>query len=983
MAITEVHRQFRWASDDLSLLELPPPPAPSQACRDEGGWRVLLDEDITEWLTDDKSDRALRKRAYFCLRELAISGRCSRIKTVQGAGKGWFRTPLGGSGGSHFYLWWAPYGSPALNDAGIEEREVLVRCVRHHDETSAALDAGNGSSRQVISLEEVLRPVDDSPFTAEQLDIAVSADAPVRIVQGYPGSGKTTALLLAGSCATGTKAIYLTYSRRLARAADEYFRSFGPAGTAVDVLTFEELLTDLADARPGSIDFMAPAAGADRLNTALADFRQPLGAWWGHSDELYAELHAHAIGRALPMRFRDMPAADGPVLPASAYLSARSQTIGAEAADRVSAISRFLVDTDIVERLFPGPFHARNLILPLTEPPPPRFDGVTSLLVDEVQDLTQVEAMLVLTLAARIGNAGGTMPNLVLVGDEAQTVRPTDFRWGWFGDLTTAVLGERLGRRTEHPLSANLRSPRAIATVIESTRSQYRLFDKSERPSCPSFTAVDEKVIGRVLYCRAPKLDDWHTLVGHFNRSPSAQLVYPGYQVPEEMQGHETEIVTSDQVKGLDYNLVGVLDAGKRQAELLALAADTESNPPVALWGRTLADQFRVAVSRATDTLVLIDRGSADHTALVRELCGTGSDDVLEEVEPAELLRMSDETVEPADLLVAQLEEARRFVDDDPERALRRMRSAHRLLEQVLVSDEVGDDLVKETQRMRGVAAALVVLRGGALLDAASRTGYVEEATRWLGQAGSGDLFKLVLRLDTTVLDHPVSDTSVATVLEATRMHPEILRDLPELEGLTRATLLQWAGEVPAPDRPSAAPQVDAVLSAMTELAIRFQDRNPELQDERDQVLRSYAEHAEASGNTARALLLYRRLEPVEPGVEARCLVALGCWEEAADAFQRAGMRAAELECVRQIPDFGRAADLAASIDLGVAAKMRWAMSLAGSMSDESLDTGEPLTAPEYEALVDHIELGLARARDSVPATGAGAVDQPASAAAS
>ena len=253
------------------------------------------------------------------------------------------------------------------------------------------------------------------------------------------------------------------------------------------------------------------------------------------------------------------------------------------------------------------------------------------------------------------------------------------------------------------------------------------------------------------------------------------------------------------------------------------------------------------------------------------------------------------------------------------------------------------------------------------VVDADSRTRYVEEATRWLGEAGSGDLFKLVLRLDTTVLDHPVSDAAVTTVLEATRMHPEIFRDLPKLEGLARATLLRWAREVPAPERPSAAPQVDDVLSAMTELAIRFQDRNPELQDERDQMLRSYAERAEASGNASRALVLYRRLEPVDPRVEARCLAALGWWEEAADAFQRAGTQADELECVRQIPDFKRAAGLAASIDLGVANKMRWAMSLADSMGDESLDTGEPLTGPEYDALVDQVDDGLARARDSVP----------------
>lgn len=967
MTETKPGEHLLWRSDDLGLLELPPPPAQSQHCRNEAGWQVLLDYDVYEWLTDDKSDAALRKRAYFCLRELAINGRCSRIKTVRGAGKGWLRTTLGGSGGNHYYLWWAAKGSPALDGAEISDRQVLVRRVRHHDETEFALDAGNASLRHLIELEEVLRPADDSPFTAEQLAIAVTDKSPVRIVQGYPGSGKTTALWLAGSSATGTKAIYLTYSRGLARTAEEYFRAFGPADTAIDVLTFEDLLIDLADAHSGSIDFMAPGTGAERLDAVLADFRQPLGPWAGHPDELYAELHAHTLGRALPMAFRGVPASDGPLLSGDDYRAARGPTIGDDAADRAYAIAQHLQGKRCLDLLFPGPFHARNLILPVAEPPPPRFDGVTSVLVDEVQDLTQVEAMLVLTLAARIGAASGTMPSLVLAGDEAQTVRPTDFKWGWFGDLLEAVLGKRLAARTDHPLSANLRSPRAIASVIESTRSQYRLFDKSDRPSGLTYTDVDEKVVGRVLYCRATAVEDWRTLVEFFNSSPSAQLVYPGYRVPPEMSGHDSNIVTSDQVKGLDYGLVGVLDAGQRQSELLSLAEQTEANPLLALWGRTLADQFRVAVSRATDTLIFLDRGDDDHTALIRDLCGTEAYDVLEEMAPADLLHSFNDDVEPADLLAAQIEEARRVLDDDPEWALRRIRSAHRLLEQAARSDVVIDDLIAEAGRVRGIAAALVVLRRGIHLEPAVRTQHVEEATKWLDRAGSGELYELIQRLGTALLDHPVSEAGVATVLEATRRHHEVLQELPELEGPTRTTLLRWTRAIPAPERPTSAARVDAVLDAVKEVASTFEDRNPELHGEFEQLVESYAEHAETTGNVERALALYRRADTVDPLVEARCLVALERWDEAAEIFGRAGMAAEELRCVRQIPDFHRAAGLAESVDLGVANKMRWALSLSETLTSEALDVGVPLTDAEHDTLVECANEGLARARNAVP----------------
>ncbi len=179
-----------WAGSAIDGLQLPVPPDYRPAFNDDAGWELLLHSDVFEWLTDPATDGALRKRVYFVLREMLVSGQSGRVKSVRGAGKGWLRTPLGGSGGFHYYLWWAPHSSSAVDGAGLEDRQILVRRVRHHDETNLGLDPGVLDDWIPITLEEVLQPEGDSPFTEQQMAIATHGDKPVTIVKGTPGSGQ-------------------------------------------------------------------------------------------------------------------------------------------------------------------------------------------------------------------------------------------------------------------------------------------------------------------------------------------------------------------------------------------------------------------------------------------------------------------------------------------------------------------------------------------------------------------------------------------------------------------------------------------------------------------------------------------------------------------------------------------------------------------------------------------------------------------------
>ena len=212
--------------------------------RDEGNFTVVMHDDFFEWFSQTPAFPQ-QKRARRCLRELLVAGVCARRKNVKGAAKGRVRTQLSGTAGSHYYLWWAPYGYPAVDGSDLASREVLVRLVRHHDQTGEPLDPGSRSDWHALEAAFV-HDDDDSELTDVQRSAAAPTGPPIRIVQGFPGSGKTTALLHAASRVWGPKALFVTFSSQLALASRQYLQTFAPQETAVDCLTFGELMGALS-----------------------------------------------------------------------------------------------------------------------------------------------------------------------------------------------------------------------------------------------------------------------------------------------------------------------------------------------------------------------------------------------------------------------------------------------------------------------------------------------------------------------------------------------------------------------------------------------------------------------------------------------------------------------------------------------------------------------------------------------------------------
>lgn len=182
------------------------------------------------------------KRLGLVLSHLTSNGRTTVSKRCSDSiNRGWLRTPLGGGGGMHYYLWWSPAGSPVTEGKGLPVGSILVKAIRHHDNhaTLAADDFVPLTIQDIIG-----NDFNEFPWTNKQIDF-VRNEKPVRILIGNPVSGKTTALWKSVTERDHQKVLYLTWSRKLAEAASDYLLTFAPAGSEIVTLNFGSFVSQI------------------------------------------------------------------------------------------------------------------------------------------------------------------------------------------------------------------------------------------------------------------------------------------------------------------------------------------------------------------------------------------------------------------------------------------------------------------------------------------------------------------------------------------------------------------------------------------------------------------------------------------------------------------------------------------------------------------------------------------------------------------
>jgi len=225
------------AKEQLALVQTFETPRPSNP--------LFCHQEFLEKVAEHSRD-AMGRRLSFLMQRLAVDTRRLHYKATRGVNRGWRRSRLGGSHGSHFYAWWAPQNALPLKDSSeftnAPDGAVFLRDIRHHDDHSPLLAQSLDEHYLPVTVRDLRQEeYAPTPWTQQQTRFA-AARQPVRILKGHPGSGKTTALWHAADATGAERVLYVTYSRNLAALARDYFDRYCSSHKNFQVTTFPNLI---------------------------------------------------------------------------------------------------------------------------------------------------------------------------------------------------------------------------------------------------------------------------------------------------------------------------------------------------------------------------------------------------------------------------------------------------------------------------------------------------------------------------------------------------------------------------------------------------------------------------------------------------------------------------------------------------------------------------------------------------------------------
>ena len=852
------------------------------------------------------------RRISLVMRHLVAHGRTSVVKGTRGnENRGWRRSPLGGNGGMQFYVWWTVQGTPPAAGLKGSEGSIYVRAVRHHDD-HRPLDAGELRDFLPVKVADLDRPEDifPDPWTPEQRAFARQTDA-VRVLCGYPGSGKTTSLWCAVDLRAGERVLYLTWSRALTVLAQEHFDAFAPQDTTVEALAYGDIVDRILGASEEAAGGEGTIRDTEEAFLGAAGMLPPrlLGPWNGHLRSLLAEIRAQLVGAALPDAPADLHDPGSPRLSDDAYLGRRRAELGEEAAKAVLAVTAALENGGHIERFFPElsrAFSAGRGLGPGIELPP-GLDRLDRIVVDEVQDLTPVEALVPVLLAKRLAESREDlrMPFLLFAGDEGQTVRATGFEWGWFKDILTSRLGHRPAEAT---LTANMRCPRRIAGVVNAARDLYDSVNKGTRPRGLAAVEVDDATNDRIFLCQAGPDDAAGTLITQLADQPNLTIICLDDEAPAYVpDGVRNAVLTPEDVKGQDFQQVCILDPGRQIERVYKDDEDLRRDRKVVpLWKRTAADRTRVALSRATETLIFLDI-DPDAPGRQRSEAFLGPFEAVP-VGAGELVEyLSDD--DPEERVRACIRDAEAHADRRPDLAWRRAVQAIRLL-----GDPAKPGAVQDRELRR--EAHLTCARVAATITVEALPGELKESTvlaagaKAAAEAGREDITKLLKLLATR--KRPQHDLSLAEVKAREQAIRSLKRKDAWLTAALRPRCARWRTAL------------DARLGELTPEAMRELRTLPRMYE-----ALMVPEAASEARKTALRLVetlvdracypearkVLDSMDAPPPDLDGRCWEGLGKLDAAAACFERALSWEDALRCHRALADLDGALRCLAQLD--------------------------------------------------------------------
>ena len=926
---------------------------------------LFCHQDFLEKLAEHGRD-SIGRRAAFLLQRLAVDAQRLHYKATQGLNRGWRRSRLGGNHGSHFYAWWAPKSALPLKESGefseAPEDALFLRDIRHHDDHSLLAPHAFQSHYLPVTVRDLRREeYTPLPFTQPQARFATSRQT-VRLLKGYPGSGKTTALLHAADSCGAQRVLYITYSRNLAVLARGYFDRFCSGEKRFHVVTLSDLVRQVL----GSSDLpsLAEQEGKRALLHDLAPYSRTLGAWANIQSALYDELYAHLIGDALPVAIGRFVACTQPRVSDKAYRERRTRNLGPAAVTSLLEAAGRLEKLDpkgLAERYFPELALAWRAVEKLRSA---HFSAglldFDCIAVDECQDLSPIEALLLVELAALIQQQRRVPVPFLLSGDEAQTVRPTDFEWGWLSDL----LHSRLATPAEFKLSANLRSPRRIAELVQRVWDLYSHLQKQERPSGSGQVEIEDDATDQILYCTANPGQDLNDLLISLAATEGLAMVNLEDSMPAWVpEAARAAVLSVSEVKGLDFNSVCVLDAGRHLARIVRGEERQRSESDVEWLQKRLAiDQLRVALSRPSERLLWLDVNPTDQivrqsTTFLngRELGGVAS------CVPAALLKsLAEDDLDSEERVLRCQTDARQYLDVKPEMAWSRAQQAITLLGRPGTLSSVSDETARRTAYLTLAEVCFTLgIRNARLPAELGRPDLFVEAHR---AAVSARRFGLAALLQ--LMGHLHRSTAENRLYTLVDLANHLPGQKAEIEPWLRLEItkrsLAWAEELEAAVFNGRNPEILVKLLPPFYDAVDLPDRDARTQ----RLLKRAVQVLVKDKQYAAALAVLRSLPERQPAVEAICYEGVGDFRRAAECHQLAGNLKEALQCYRVLPDFEAALKLVGEIgDHPAADSLRWISELQQLVSRRPDKFTKVVTTAEKKLLEEILERSLGVAR--------------------
>ncbi|MEM7535908.1 MAG: UvrD-helicase domain-containing protein [Chloroflexota bacterium] len=523
---------------------------------------------------------------------------------------------------------------------------ILIHSIRHHDDTDSPIELGSLADYEDVPISSL------DPRYQEQRAISPYAhhvrtqthylnDIHLSTIRGLPGSGKTIALLyllkdLINIPGDG-QIVYITYTSRLKRAAQEFIRAHHPnLAERVRIST----LNEIKQALTGLSTFAEPFS-------ELAEFQRfieqqnpaDLGPWRKYPQTLFTEIRAHLLGRDFPRNYELAQEFDiHNSLDVEQY--ARERGLDLNAAE----IACNIANRVRTMRYFRDQRAARNALTTLLSGEYPTWiRSLDALIIDEVQDLTLLQiAFLCELIHVRVQQKRTAPLMFTVAGDESQIVQPSGFDWG----MTKLMLGEQLGTWPEEfEFQHQRRSPANLGRLIDRTWRFYSYLPKNLRPSGRRETIFDEdsnaSEPGELFVCpinlpytRAgdvsvgnqslytPSSADWDQLLFELADKPGRALIdlsevfRPSLLERLDEEGAEDHradeiLFFSREIKGLERNTVLVYGLNEMYCHALQLAESIDDGNIPLFEARRIFDELRVALSRSTNTLVLLDAADA------------------------------------------------------------------------------------------------------------------------------------------------------------------------------------------------------------------------------------------------------------------------------------------------------------------------------------------------------------------------------------